>query len=143
VRLTPPKPVDLGLQLDEGCERLEELAAVAVGIVPEPGLTVLGDTSGFLGHLRPLFGGSEPRAEAIVRLAEAGRAPPLGPEIAPEGERLVEVGGQALSVGALSVRLGRPLARPTDLARPACTGGPEFVGDERREYPDETKLSTP
>jgi hypothetical protein len=139
VRLTAAEPVELGLQVGELYECLEELVAVAVGILPEPGQTVLGSASGFLDCFGPLFGGEEPRPKAVVLLLEAGRAPPLRPEIAPEREWLVEVGGHALSVGALALGLRPPLPRPTDLASPARTGRTVLDGHESREYPDGTK----
>jgi hypothetical protein len=111
------EPVDLGLEVGEPRERFEELAAVAVGILPEPRQAVLGKASRFLGRCRPLFGSTEPCPKAGVLLVEAGRAPALGPEITPERERLLQVSRQALSVSPFAVRLRHPLAGPTDPAR--------------------------
>ena len=75
--------LELGLQLDEACPRVEELAPVAVGILVEPGHALLGHAIGLLGRFGPPLGRGKSGAKAVVVLLEASCAPALGPEVTP------------------------------------------------------------
>jgi hypothetical protein len=108
-------------ELDEGCPRLEELAPVAVGILVEPGYALLGHTSGRLGLFGPPLGRGKPGAKAVVVMLEASCAAALGPQVTPEGERVLEFGGEAFPVGTFPLCLRRPFSRPTHMTRLAVT----------------------
>jgi hypothetical protein len=105
VRLKAPEPVDLGLQLGDLRPDLEELPAVPVGQLLRPRQALLGRTSGVVGLLGQSLGHGKPRTEAVVLLLEAGRAASLGPQLTPDSERILEVGGKALAIGLLALGL--------------------------------------
>ena len=64
--------------------------------------------------LGPHRHGAELRTKTLVLLLEPDGSASLGAQLTPQSEWLVEVGSEALSVGALALSVGRPLAGSAD-----------------------------
>jgi hypothetical protein len=111
------EPVDLGLPLGELRPGLEELPAVPIGQLLRPCQALLGRASGVIGLLGPSLGDGKPRTETVVLLHEASGTAALGPQPAPDSERILEVGGKPLAIGPLAFGLRRPLAGSANPAR--------------------------